>query len=52
LIDHVRTGGIRQGQTIVLLHTGATPALFAYAGDLASTEPPIWLVAAPPGDRD
>lgn len=33
LIDHVRTGRIGQGP-VVFLHTGGTPALFAYADDL------------------
>jgi 1-aminocyclopropane-1-carboxylate deaminase/D-cysteine desulfhydrase-like pyridoxal-dependent ACC family enzyme len=39
LIDHVRTGRIGKGQTAVFLHTGGTPALFAYADDLR-LEPP------------
>jgi D-cysteine desulfhydrase family pyridoxal phosphate-dependent enzyme len=34
LIDHVRTGRIGRGETVVFLHTGGTPALFAYAADL------------------
>jgi D-cysteine desulfhydrase family pyridoxal phosphate-dependent enzyme len=34
LIDHVRTGRIGKGQTVVFVHTGGTPALFAYAQDL------------------
>ncbi len=39
LIDHVRTARIRKGQTVVFLHTGGTPALFAYADDLALAPP-------------
>jgi D-cysteine desulfhydrase/L-cysteate sulfo-lyase len=31
LIAHVRAGGIDPGDTIVFLHTGGAPALFAYA---------------------
>ncbi len=34
LIDHVRRGRIGPGETLVFLHTGGTPALFAYAADL------------------
>ena len=34
LIDHVRTGRIGKGETVIFLHTGGTPALFAYADDL------------------
>jgi D-cysteine desulfhydrase family pyridoxal phosphate-dependent enzyme len=34
LIDHVRKGRIGRGETVVFLHTGGTPALFAYAADL------------------
>jgi D-cysteine desulfhydrase family pyridoxal phosphate-dependent enzyme len=34
LIDHVRRGRIGRGETVVFLHTGGTPALFAYAADL------------------
>ena len=39
LIDHVRTGRIGQGKTVVFLHTGGTPALFAYAADLGLAPP-------------
>jgi len=35
LIDHVRKGIVRKGETVVFIHTGGTPALFAYADDLA-----------------
>jgi D-cysteine desulfhydrase len=34
LIDQVRSGRIRKGESIVFVHTGGTPALFAYAQDL------------------
>ncbi len=39
LIDHVRTGRIDKGQKVVFLHTGGTPALFAYAADLGLPPP-------------
>ena len=35
LIDHVRRGLIEPGTTVVFVHTGGTPALFAYAAELA-----------------
>ena len=31
LIDHIRQGEIDSGETVVFLHTGGTPALFAHA---------------------
>ena len=34
LIDHVRRGRLRAGETAVFVHTGGLPALFAYADDL------------------
>ena len=34
LIDHIRQGRIGQGETVIFVHTGGTPALFAYADDL------------------
>lgn len=34
LIDHVRQGRLRQGEQVVFLHTGGTPALFAYAEEI------------------
>ncbi len=34
LIDHIRQGRIRKDEVVVFLHTGGTPALFAYAEDL------------------
>jgi len=34
LIDHIRRGLIGRDETVVFLHTGGTPALFAYAEDL------------------
>jgi 1-aminocyclopropane-1-carboxylate deaminase/D-cysteine desulfhydrase-like pyridoxal-dependent ACC family enzyme len=39
LIDHVRNGRIGIGQSVVFLHTGGTPALFAYAADLGLAPP-------------
>jgi 1-aminocyclopropane-1-carboxylate deaminase/D-cysteine desulfhydrase-like pyridoxal-dependent ACC family enzyme len=39
LIDHVRAGRIGKGQSVVFLHTGGTPALFAYAADLGLPPP-------------
>jgi len=35
LISHIRSGKIGKDQTVVFLHTGGMPALFAYAEDLA-----------------
>lgn len=34
LVDHIRRGAIPAGDTVVFLHTGGTPALFAYADRL------------------
>lgn len=34
LIDHVRKGEWKKGETVVFVHTGGTPALFAYADEL------------------
>ena len=34
LIDHVRKGILGPDQTVVFIHTGGTPALFAYSEDL------------------
>jgi D-cysteine desulfhydrase family pyridoxal phosphate-dependent enzyme len=39
LIDHARKGRIGRGQTVVFVHTGGTPALFAYAADLDLSPP-------------
>ena len=36
VIDRIRTGGIPAGSTVVYVHTGGTPALFAYASELAA----------------
>ena len=35
LIDHVRRGQIPPASAVVFVHTGGTPALFAYADELA-----------------
>ena len=37
LIDHVRRGSLTQDDVVVFVHTGGTPALFAYADDLKLT---------------
>lgn len=34
LIDHIKTGQLRKGETVVFVHTGGNPAVFAYAEDL------------------
>jgi len=34
LIDHIKKGRLDHNDTVVFLHTGGTPALFAYADDL------------------
>ena len=41
LIDHARAGRIAPGQTVVFVHTGGTPALFAYAAELGLAPPPL-----------
>jgi 1-aminocyclopropane-1-carboxylate deaminase/D-cysteine desulfhydrase-like pyridoxal-dependent ACC family enzyme len=33
LIDHIRNGRIRSHETVVFLHTGGWPALFAYGAN-------------------
>jgi 1-aminocyclopropane-1-carboxylate deaminase/D-cysteine desulfhydrase-like pyridoxal-dependent ACC family enzyme len=38
LIDHVRRGLLQPGESVVFVHTGGTPALFAYASDLGLAE--------------
>lgn len=47
LIDHVRKGRIEPGDTIVFLHTGGTPALFAYVENLT----PALIPDPPAGGR-
>lgn len=34
LIDHIRQGKVKKGERVIFLHSGGTPALFAYAEDL------------------
>ncbi len=34
LIDHIRQGKLGKTDQVVFLHTGGTPALFAYAEDI------------------
>ena len=36
MIDHIRRGRIGRDETVVFVHTGGTPALFAYAEDVMS----------------
>jgi D-cysteine desulfhydrase family pyridoxal phosphate-dependent enzyme len=38
LIAHVRAGAIGAGETVVFLHTGGVPALFAHAGAFDATD--------------
>lgn len=38
LVDHVRKGMLTKDDTVVFLHTGGTPALFAYVDDLEPEE--------------
>jgi len=38
LISDIHSGKIKPEDTVVFLHTGGTPALFAYARELSSTE--------------
>jgi D-cysteine desulfhydrase/L-cysteate sulfo-lyase len=40
LIDHVRSGALDPSDTVVFLHTGGTPALFAHVEDLAGALTP------------
>ena len=37
LCDHVRRGLVGPGETVVFVHTGGNPAVFAYAEDLLAT---------------
>jgi 1-aminocyclopropane-1-carboxylate deaminase/D-cysteine desulfhydrase-like pyridoxal-dependent ACC family enzyme len=39
LIDHVRRGTLGPSDTVVFVHTGGTPALFAYGAELAMAAP-------------
>ena len=38
MIDHIRRGEIEPGDTIVFLHTGGTPALFAHVEDFGGSK--------------
>ena len=35
LIDHIRQGKLGKDDTVVFVHTGGNPALFAYNQDLS-----------------
>jgi 1-aminocyclopropane-1-carboxylate deaminase/D-cysteine desulfhydrase-like pyridoxal-dependent ACC family enzyme len=35
LIDHIRTGQIGSDETVVFVHTGGTPAIFAHSDRLS-----------------
>ncbi len=37
LIDHIRKGQLTKGQTVIFVHTGGTPALFAYGNEILGT---------------
>jgi D-cysteine desulfhydrase family pyridoxal phosphate-dependent enzyme len=39
LINHIRRGDVGRDESVVFIHTGGTPALFAYATELAGTRP-------------
>ena len=34
IIDHARSGVLRQGQTVLFIHTGGLPDLFDFAEEL------------------
>jgi 1-aminocyclopropane-1-carboxylate deaminase/D-cysteine desulfhydrase-like pyridoxal-dependent ACC family enzyme len=38
LYDHVRKGILKKDDIVLFLHTGGTPALFAYAEELGTAE--------------
>ena len=48
LVAHVRAGRYRSDQAVVFVHTGGTPALFAYAADLERMLPRV--IHAPGAD--
>ncbi|HBY93066.1 MAG TPA: D-cysteine desulfhydrase family protein, partial [Chloroflexi bacterium] len=39
LIDHIRSGRVRRDQTVVFIHTGGTPAIFAFGDRLLAEHP-------------
>ncbi len=39
MVRHIREGQWGKGQTVVFVHTGGTPALFAYADEILQVEP-------------
>ncbi|GAB4145023.1 MAG: D-cysteine desulfhydrase [Planctomycetaceae bacterium] len=44
LIDHIRKGELKNDQKVVFVHTGGTPALFAYHGELSKKIAPRQLM--------
>ena len=38
MLDHTATGRVRRGESIVFLHTGGQPALFAYDKEVLGIE--------------
>ncbi|MCC7424406.1 MAG: hypothetical protein IT428_29415 [Planctomycetaceae bacterium] len=44
MIDHVRKGEFGKDDHVVLIHTGGTPALFAYHEELVRGIPPRRLL--------
>jgi D-cysteine desulfhydrase/L-cysteate sulfo-lyase len=44
LIDHIKAGEIGVGETVIFLHTGGSPALFAYDAAALGVEPAAKIV--------
>jgi 1-aminocyclopropane-1-carboxylate deaminase/D-cysteine desulfhydrase-like pyridoxal-dependent ACC family enzyme len=40
LLEHAREGRLQPDDAVVFLHTGGTPALFAYSGEVAAVAEP------------
>lgn len=38
LMDYIREGRIGRDKTVIFLHTGGTPGLFSYAGELVEAQ--------------
>jgi D-cysteine desulfhydrase family pyridoxal phosphate-dependent enzyme len=45
MIDHIRTGRIARDATVIFLHTGGQPALFAYHAEVAEALRPVAATA-------